>query len=62
MFMDRHHVQQVCPFFATKFSLHERSRDSPFNSLYMDYLQSLDRNRKVCRPTFGLLQLRFAYL
>jgi hypothetical protein len=31
MFMARHHVQQVCPFFATKFSLHERSRDSPFN-------------------------------
>jgi hypothetical protein len=31
MFMDRHHVQQVCLFFATKFSLHERSRDSPFN-------------------------------
>jgi hypothetical protein len=30
--MDRHHVQQVCPFFATKFSLHERSRDSPFNT------------------------------
>ena len=29
--MDRHYVQQVCPFFATKFSLHERSRDSPFN-------------------------------
>jgi hypothetical protein len=32
MFMDRHYVQQVCPFFATKFSLHERSRDSPFNT------------------------------
>ena len=30
--MHRHHVQQVCPFFATKFSLHERSRDSPFNT------------------------------
>ena len=29
--MDRHHVQQVCPFFATRFSLHEHSRDSPFN-------------------------------
>jgi hypothetical protein len=31
MFIDHHHVQQVCPFFATKFSLHESSRDSPFN-------------------------------
>jgi hypothetical protein len=36
MFMDRHHVQQVCLFFATKFSLHERSRDSPFN-MYGDH-------------------------
>ena len=33
--MDRHYVQQVCPFFATKFSLHERSRDSPFNRRYL---------------------------
>ena len=33
--MDRHYVQQVCPFFATKFSLHERSRDSPFNILIL---------------------------
>jgi hypothetical protein len=35
MFMDCHHVQQVCPFFATKFSLHERSRDSPFNIIFL---------------------------
>jgi IS4 transposase len=29
--MARHYVQQMSPWFATLFSLHERSRDSPFN-------------------------------
>ena len=49
--MDRHHVQQVCPFFATKFSLHERSRDSPFNKITFDKLQEMislcDRSLKA---------------
>jgi hypothetical protein len=31
--MARHYVQQMYPWFATLFSLHERSRDSPFNIL-----------------------------
>jgi hypothetical protein len=46
--MDRHYVQQVCPFFATKFSLHERSRDSPFNTYRDSAVRAVAFQGPVC--------------